>query len=108
MTNHGAILDDDPVLTTLQVDRHLLNGGHHDTYFGAVYVTSLNEYTFNLLDQMYAPSCACFQQRVVRDVFLTLLAALDWLDKRREDQAASLSQLINCGKALGDNQTKSR
>ena len=33
MIDHDTVLDDDPVLTALQVDRHLFNGVHHDTYF---------------------------------------------------------------------------
>ena len=32
MVDHCTILDDNPILTTLQVDRHFLNGCHHDTY----------------------------------------------------------------------------
>ena len=33
MIDHGTIFDDDPVLAALQMDRHLFNGVHHDTYF---------------------------------------------------------------------------
>ena len=33
MIDHGTILDDDSVLTALQMDRHFFYWGHHDTYF---------------------------------------------------------------------------
>ena len=36
MIDHGTILDDDPVLTALQMDRHFFNRGHHDTYFACL------------------------------------------------------------------------
>ena len=48
MIDHGTILDDDPVLTALQMDRHFFNWGHHDTYFDSAVSLEIEKFCSDL------------------------------------------------------------
>ena len=71
MVDHGTILDDDPVLTALQVDRHFLNRCHHDTYLDLLEPPEIENRFLDLFD----PVLLDFLLLVSPDVFTTVLAA---------------------------------
>ena len=104
MIDHGTILDDDSVLTALQMDRHFFNWGHHDTYFDSLVSLDNGKHSLDLLwvgffwDYFFSSYfwSLCKKRRAHCCVCCIRLVGQGW--GRR---AVSPSQLIYCEKALG-------
>ena len=81
MIDHGTILDDDPVLTALQMDRHLFNWGHHDTYVDSLVSLDNGKHCLDLLRVVsfeitfFLPIFGLSERK---DVLTVVFAASDW------------------------------
>ena len=81
MIDHGTILDDDPVLTALQMDRHFFNRGHHDTYFDSLVSLDNGKHCLDRLRVVSFEntfSLPIFGLSVRKDVLTAVFAASDW------------------------------